>query len=176
MDDSQNPPELRLTDIQYLPHHRCPSCQAPARTTKSGAWLTPYQDWFGSPLRYWQDHLGYVNFKCICQHHSELSEGLRVARLGDAILPVHFVPWNAALNAQRIQQAVQFLAAHADPSFTAESDWLAHTLHALAAGGLSPAAARRQLEAWVNTQVRLALEGAPGELSPAELVNLEISG
>ncbi len=176
MNTLQNPPELRIADIQYLPHHCCPTCMTPARTTENGVWFTPYQDWFGSPLRYWQDHLGYVYFRCSCQHHPELPEGLRVARLGDAILPVHFVPWNAPLNAQRIQQAVQFLAANADPAFTAGSDWLAHTLYALAAGGLSPAAARRQLEMWLNRQVRMALEETPDSLSPAELVNLEISG
>ncbi len=163
MNASQNPPPYRIDEIQYLPHHHCPRCGAAARTTPSGAWLEPYQDWFGTALRYWQDHLGYVRFECRCQHHPEFKEGLRVARLGDAILPLNFVNTAAAarigkppaeINAERTRLAVAFLAEHANPEFSGSVDWLAHTLHALAAGGLSPEAARKQLQAWIEYQER----------------------
>ena len=163
-------PELRVEDIQYLPDHRCPQCNAPARTTESGAWIRPYEDWFGTALRYWQDHLGYVYFQCNCQHHPEFRWGLRVARLGDAILPIHFADVKeayslgmepAALNAERTRHAVSFLAAHADPGRSAGTDWLAHTLYALAAGGTSPERVRKELHAWIEDQVNAVLEGSP---------------
>ena len=123
---------LQVEAIQYLPRHRCPQCQAPARTIPGGAWFRAYQDYFGTALSYWQDHLGYVYFQCDCRHHPEFSGSLRVARLGDAILPVHFKrgagtldrPEIAETNAERVSQAVKFLAAHANPALTAGSDWL----------------------------------------------------
>ncbi len=152
----------QISEIQYLPDHRCPQCGAAGRTTASGAWFQPYQDYFGSELRYWQDHLGYVYFQCDCQHQANIVQGLRVVRLGDAILPVPFVDGRIArsqgqrpdgINAGRVRQAVAFLAAEADPEHTAGSDWLMHTLVALAAGGLSPEVARRQLCDWISQQI-----------------------
>ncbi len=35
---------LRVEDIQYLPEHRCPQCQAPAMTTLEGEWIKPFQE------------------------------------------------------------------------------------------------------------------------------------
>lgn len=178
---SQEYPQMRVEDIQYLPHHCCPQCGAPARTTESGAWIRPYQDWFGTALRFWQAHLGYVYFHCNCQHHPELRGVLRVARLGDAILPVSFVDSATAAkagqtpaeaNAHLTRQAVSFLAAHADPAYTAGSDWLAHTLYALAAGRISPERVRRQLQGWVDSQVKNALAGAQTRLPAPKPVDL----
>lgn len=181
---SQKHPPMRVEDIQYLPHHRCPRCGAPARTTEDGSWIAPYQDWFGGTLRFWQDHLGYVYFRCDCQHHPEFRRALRVARLGDAILPVRFVDAATVAqagqtppeaNADLTRQAVSFLAAHADPARTAGSDWLAHTLYALAAGGISPERVRRQLQGWVDSQVKIALTGAQTRLAVTELVDLRLT-
>ena len=161
------PPDFRIEEIQYLPDHRCPQCGAPPRTTETGAWLRPYEDWFGTPLRYWQDHLAYVYFRCDCQHHAGLQAALRVARLGEAILPVPFLDACQAArqglhpawaNAEITKQAVAFLAAHADPVRSNGSEWLAHTLAALAAGGLSPEAARREIQAWAAQAVEAATQ------------------
>jgi hypothetical protein len=172
----------QVSEIQYLPYHHCPQCGAAGRTTISGAWFQPYQDYFASALRYWQDHLGYINFQCDCQHQANIQRGLRVARLGDAILPVPFVDGRIArnqgqrpdsINAGRVQQAVTFLAVEADQQRTAGSDWLMHTLVALAAGGLSPEVTRRQLSEWISGQVAAALnQGQPGP----ELANLNKLG
>ena len=60
------------------------------RTIETGAWIRPYQDWFHTALSGWLDHLGYVYFQCNCRHHPQFQGALRIARLGDAILPVHF--------------------------------------------------------------------------------------
>ena len=179
-----NLPQLRIEDIQYLPHHHCPQCGAPARTTQSGAWIRPYEDWFSTALSYWQDHLGYAYFQCDCRHHPEFRGALRVARLGDAILPVHFVNVQeahnageepAVLNAERTRQAVTFLAAYADPQHTAGSDWLAHTLYALAAGGINPETVRQELQGWVDDQVKAALEASHGMLPITELADLRLT-
>lgn len=181
---SQKYPQMWVEDIQYLPHHRCPKCGAPARTTENGAWIKPYQDWFGTTLHFWQDHLGYAYFQCDCQHHPELRRALRVACLGDAILPVSFVDaataaqsgqTPAGANADLTRQAVSFLAAHADPAHTAGSDWLAHTLYALAAGGISPERVHRELQRWVDSQVKAALAGAQTRLPVTELVDLRLT-
>lgn len=171
----------QLDEIQYLPHHRCPQCGAAGRTTPSGAWFQPYQDYFASELRYCQDHLGYVYFQCDCQIQPHIQRGLRVARLGDAILPVPFVDGQAArnqgqrpdeINAGRIRQAVVFMAAEADPGRTGGSDWLMHILVALAAGGLSPDVARRQLSDWISGQVAVALNQSQHGLALANLNKL----
>jgi hypothetical protein len=176
--------ELRVEDIQYIPFHRCPKCAAAPRTTESGAWLRPYQDWFGTILSGWQDHLGYVYFQCNCRHHSQFSTALRVARLGDAILPMHFDDGRlsrqfqvelASLNADRVRQAVAFLAKHADPAFTSGTDWLAHLLYSLAGGGISPAAARREIQGWIDRQIELILQQAEITLPQPEQIDLESS-
>lgn len=127
--------------IQYLPRHRCPKCGARPVIMSTGGWFQPYQDWFNTVLGNWQAYLGYVRFQCNCQHHPEFRGVLRVVRLGDAILPVHFADLAAAreiglepaqINAQRTRQALAFLAAHADPAYTQGTDWPAQRLSALA--------------------------------------------
>jgi len=162
----QNQLELLVTDIQYLPYHRCPNCGASARTTETGAWIRPYQDWFRTALSSWLDHLGYVYFQCGCQHHAQFKGALRIARLGDAIIPVHFDDGTlarlfkdepAVINADRVRQAVNFLANNADPAFTMENDWLAHELYALAAGGISPELVKREILAWAEQRLPLAV-------------------
>ena len=150
----QNQLELRATDIQYIPYHRCPKCGARARTTETGEWIRPYQDWFRTALSSWLDHLGYVYFQCDCQHHKQFKSAMRIARLGDAIIPVHFDDGAlarqfrdepAVINADRVRQAVDFLAKNANPAFTVGNDWLAHELYALAAGGISPEEVKREI-------------------------------
>jgi hypothetical protein len=173
--------DFQEADIQYLPSHRCPRCRALPRTTRSGDWIKPYQDWFGTALSYWLDHIGYVQFQCDCRHHRQFSGSLRVARLGDAILPLHFDDGTIArkigvetaiVNADRVRQAVTFLAKHGDPTRTAGSDWLAHTLNALAAGEISPDMARGELNRWVEGRIALALNKErvdPRVLDPVDL-------
>ena len=172
----------QVAEIQYLPHHHCPLCGAIGRTTASGAWYQPYQDYFASELRYWQDHLGYIYFHCECQLQPNIQSGLRVARLGDAILPVPFVDSRVArnlgqrpdrINADRIRQAVSFLAAEADPKYTSGSDWLMQTLVALLTGGLSPQAARGELQGWIDLQVANALHTHSG-IRMLERIDLDL--
>ena len=157
--------QMQVTDIQYIPCHRCPQCGARPRTTETGSWIGPYQDWFDTALSRWLDHLGYVYFQCNCTHHPQFHSALRVARLGNAIVPIHFddgslarqVGWEiATLNAERVRQSVTFLAQYADPAFTAGNDWLLQELCSLAAGGISPEAARRELKQWIEHQFLLA--------------------
>jgi hypothetical protein len=156
-----NQVELRVTDIQYIPYHQCPQCGALPRTTETGAWIRLYQDWFGTALSGWLDHLGYVYFQCSCTHQPQFLDALRIAHLGDAILPLHFDDGTVArqvgletaiLNAERVHQAVTFLAQYADPAFIAGTDWLLHKLCSLAAGGISPEAAKRELLNWIEQQ------------------------
>lgn len=158
----------QVADIQYLPHHRCPKCGALPMTTKDGQWFKPFQDWFHTALSNWLDHLGYVSFQCDCVHHPEFRYGsLRVARLGDAILPIEFDDGTlvrqaglepAWINANRVSQAVAFLAQHADPERTSGSDFLAYTLYAVSAGMIGPDLAARQVREWLQAEVaRLAV-------------------
>jgi len=158
----QNQLELWVTDIQYVPYHRCLKCGALARTTETGAWIRPYQDWFKTALSSWLDHLGYVYFLCDCQHHPQFKAALRIARLGDAIIPVHFDDGTlarlfkdepAVINADRVRQAVEFLAKNANPAFTVGNDWLAHELYALATGGISPEIAKQNILNWAKNRV-----------------------
>lgn len=153
---------MQITDIQYLPIHRCPQCGAPAATAPTGEWLQPYQDWFGTAFSSWIANLGYVRFECACRFHGGRYPSLRVARLGDAIIPVEFVTAEdarqkgsppAMVNAGRVRQAVAFLAQHADPQRTAGVDALAHTLYAVSAGAISPDLARQRIEQWVREQM-----------------------
>ncbi|HEC61405.1 hypothetical protein LCGC14_2001920 [marine sediment metagenome] len=150
---------LRVEDIQYLPFHSCPVCRAAPVTTGSGDWVKPYQDWYNTPLSNWLDHLGYIRFACDCRHHSDFIGDLRIVRLCDAVIPLRFdhgtLARNANVtpaeyNADRVRQAVTFLLNHADPAKTQSTDFLTHTLYALAAGGISPDAAIRELRQWKN--------------------------
>ncbi len=180
----QNQLEIRVTDIQYLPYHRCPKCGASARTTETGAWIRPYQDWFKTALSNWLDHLGYVYFQCDCQYHTQFKGALRIARLGDAILPLQFDDGTLArfftdepsvINADRVRQAVNFLAKNANPVFTVGNDWLAHELYALAAGGISPGVARREMQVWINRQVELRLQKDQTKGPGLEFTNLDMA-
>ena len=156
--------ELHPEDIQYLPDHRCPRCGASPRMTERGEWIRPYQDWYRISLSAWLDHLGYVCFQCSCQHHPQFRGALRVARLGAAILPVEFVDEAQAsqiglpavfVNAGRVRQAVMFLTQHADPVRGGSVDRLTFILCSLAAGGISPGAARCMLNEWLTEQIPL---------------------
>jgi hypothetical protein len=180
----QNQIELRVTDIQYLPYHRCPNCGASARTTETGEWIRPYQDWFRTALSNWLDHLGYVYFQCVCQHHKQFKSALRIARLGDAIIPVHFDDGTlarqfrdepAVINADRVRQAVNYLAKNANPAFTVGNDWLAHELHALATGGISLGVARREMQTWIDRQVESRLQKDRTKGSDLEFNNLDMA-
>ncbi|HOD05035.1 MAG TPA: hypothetical protein PKH92_08330 [Anaerolineaceae bacterium] len=162
------PLDLHTADIQYLPQHRCPACGAAPAAAPDGAWFQPYQDWYGTALRFWSDHLGYLRFQCACQHAPGFAPGmLRAARLGDAVIPLvfddgalarqHGLP-PAQLNARRVSQAVAFLARHADPARTAGADALAHTLYAVSAGALSPDQAKREIERWLAQQALVDLD------------------
>ncbi len=152
----QNHLALLASDIQYLPNHVCPKCGAAAETDRVGQWLTPYQDWYHTTLSSWIRNLGYVHFQCDC-----FSGSLRVARLGDAIIPIEFDNGSLAkrlgmdtawINADRMRQAVSFLARYTDPEFTSGSDKLAHILYAFAAGAFSPDEARIRIEQWLKRQ------------------------
>jgi hypothetical protein len=172
---------MQVTDIQYIPYHRCPQCGAQPRTTETGIWIRPYQDWFGTPLSRWLDHLGYVYFQCNCQHHAQFQGAQRVAHLGEAIVPIHFDDGTlahqvgleaATLNAERVRRAVTFLAQYADPAFTAGNDWLLQELCSLAAGGISPEAARRELKQWIEHQLYQQNSPATGDtISNSETMN-----
>lgn len=178
--------ELQAANIQYLPEHKCPQCGAPPMTNKDGSWFTPFQDWYRTPLSNWVGNLGYVGFQCFCVHHPEFRHGsLRVARLGDAIIPVQFDDGRLArqvgmepawINADRVRQAVAFLAQQADARRTSGSDYIAHLLYALSAGMLGPDVAANQLRQWIQdenlaatlTTFQVAKNGKAKVLDPAE--------
>ncbi|MFQ5616370.1 MAG: hypothetical protein ACE5GO_07930 [Anaerolineales bacterium] len=155
----ENDLRLRVEDIQYLPQHRCPWCDAPGVPTPQGTWYSPWMVLGpgACALDAWGDHLAYVRFACGRDCHPRGS--LRAARLGDALLPLAFASPQEArvlgvlpdrLNADRVRQAVNFLAAHANPERTAGEDALAHTVYALAAGAVSPETALRKIRTWAS--------------------------
>ena len=156
MNASQKSLDLSVEAIQYFPEHRCPRCGAPATYNARGRWYVPYQDYFGSALKGWEPYFGYVYFACACAHQP--GPGLRVARLGDALIPLGFSGRVTArsvgleldvLNAQEVAQAVDFLAKHADPSRTAAHDELQRMLFEVASGALGPEEAHQRIQAWV---------------------------
>jgi len=141
-----NDTPFNLQQIQYLPRHRCPKCDSQPKRSKSGFWFQPYQDWFNTDLGSFQDHLGYVFFQCSCRHHPEFRGVLRVVRLGEAILPVHFAGFSDAriagvepteINSQRTRQALVFLAQHADPDRAQDAGWFPQSITLPVAGPLS---------------------------------------
>lgn len=122
--------EFCIESIQYLPNHRCPLCAAPGIQTLYGIFL-PYQELFGGSLARVQDHFGYVWFACACPHKP--GPGLRVARWGDAILPLAFVgdrqgeQLDGEINAGRVEAAIQFLTVHARKQDKGKVvEWLHH--------------------------------------------------
>lgn len=164
--------DLRVEQIMVLPHgQRCPACGAPGVPTQSGEWFIPFIDFYDSQLQTWVGHLGYLRFACgrRCHRHG----GLRVARLGDAVVPVPFVDWPEAraagarpdeINAGRVASAVAFLVVQADPQAIAGEDLLAHILYAVAAGRLGPALARKRIRQHLASEalsMPSALEAQP---------------
>ena len=157
--------ELRVEQIMVLPDgQRCPECGAPGVPTQLGEWFIPFIDFYNSHLQTWVGHIGYLPFACGRRCHQY--GALRVARLGDAVVPVPFVGWPEAktvgcrpdeINAARVACAVDFLDKNADPAAIAGEDGLAHILYAVAAGRLGPALARER--------IRLLLEDMPMKLS-----------
>jgi hypothetical protein len=154
--------KLLVADIQYLPYHRCPKCGALPRTIETGAWIRPYQDWFHTALSGWLDHLGYVYFQCDCRHHPQFQGALRIAHLGDAIVPVEFDDGTLAhqvgletaiFNAEHVRQAVNFLKQNANPTFTGGTDWLLQKLYSLSAGVISPEKTWCEILRWAEQQL-----------------------
>ncbi len=173
---------LDAGSIQYVPGHTCPRCHAPAIATSDGAWIKPYQDWYTTSLSQWLPNLGYVAFWCDCELLPETMPGsMRVAVLGDAILPLPFDDGTlashlglkpSAVNADRIAQAVAFLSAHADPQRTCGNDPLLHIVYAVSAGNISPDLARYRLEMLIQERIVASKETAsPSILAVSHLVS-----
>lgn len=148
-----NGTDTRLDAIQHMPRHRCPICGAAGISAPNGSWYSPWVALGSGPcaLDAWSDHIGYVRFACGRNCHPPGS--LRVARLGDAILPVDFVSRTEAAaidlpadqtNAKRVRAAVAYLAAHTGPEHYSE-DPLVHVVYALAAGSIGPEKALRRI-------------------------------
>ncbi|MBL8080458.1 MAG: hypothetical protein JNM55_20980 [Anaerolineales bacterium] len=156
MNVQQCRPELRVEQIQYFPEQRCPLCAAPASTDKRGNWYVSYTDFFGSALRNWETYIGYVFFTCHCDHKP--GPGMRVARVGDALIPLHFSDRERArsvgldhdvMNAHEVAQAVDFLVKNADPMCTAQHDELRCMLFEVASGKVGPDQAHHRIQSWV---------------------------
>ncbi len=156
MNAQQNHLDLRVENIQYFPEQRCPLCSAPAATSKRGDWYVSYKDYFGSALGNWETYIGYVYFACECEHKP--GRGMRVARRGDALIPLNFSDREKAqsvgldldvLNAHEAAQAVDFLLKNADPMRTAEHDELRRMLFEVASGKVGPDEAHRRIQSWV---------------------------
>jgi len=147
--------DLRADQIGYIPGMLCPNCSA-GLIAKEGLLYRPFQALTG-PTQEYDRYFGYLSFDCACplnmsqEDNPALRGTLRVARLGDAVIPIDFVTLRDAtlskygmtareVNAARLQQAVRYLAAHADRDRLAGSDTLKMVLYAVA-GGSSPDAA-----------------------------------
>jgi hypothetical protein len=152
--------DLRAEQIDYLPGMRCPNCGA-GLIAKEGLLYRPFQALTG-PAQEYDRCFGYLSFDCTCplninrEEPSATRGSLRVARLGDAVLPLDFVTFRdeplskygisaREVNAARLQQAVRYLASHADPARLAGSDTLKMLLYAVA-GGASPDAAYEKIQ------------------------------
>ena len=164
--DPGNELTFEVKDIMYLPGHKCPQCSAPAVTTEVAEWFRPFVDFFGSRLSNWIGNLGYVYFSCKGEcgdknndHH--VKSAMRVAKLGDAIIPVAFISDARKalndfgrradyLNSQRMAQAIAFLAAHADKDRIESTDFLTHILTALFTGAIGPEVAAQKIGVWAN--------------------------
>jgi hypothetical protein len=156
MNTQQNFPDLRVENIQYFPEQCCPLCGASATTDKRGNSYVRYSDYFGSALRNWEAYIGYVYFPCQCEHQP--GPGMRVARVGDALIPLHFSDKERAksigldqdvLNAHETAQAVDFLVKNADPMCTAQHDELRCMLFEVASGKVGPDEAHLRIQNWV---------------------------
>jgi len=155
---------FRADQILYFPTLVCPLCGANLVTLVGGALYEPFRAIFGAGLEY-DPYFGYVRFDCSCHLNMSsktdpyLAGSLRVARLGDALLPVSFVSmysadlakWGmhaAAVNNERVRQAVQFLAANADQKALTGTDPLKALVYAVFAGR-SPESAYQVLKAMI---------------------------
>ncbi len=156
MNAQQTHLDHQVESIQYFPEQRCPLCAAPASTDKRGNWYVPYKDYFGSALGNWELYIGYVYFSCQCEHKP--GPGMRVARLGDALIPLVFSEREKArsigldldvLNAHEVAQAVDFLLENANPTRTAQHDELRRMLFEVASGKVGPDEAHRCIQSWV---------------------------
>ncbi len=121
---------FHASQILYFPTHGCPQCGARPVPFAGGSLYEPFRNLFGAGMEYDQC-FGYLRFACSChlnmssETDPRLAGSLRVARLGNALLPISFesiysaalVKWGmraAEVNNARVCQAVQFLADHAD--------------------------------------------------------------
>lgn len=157
------------SQILHFPTQVCPQCGAKPVTLASGDLYKPFRNIFGTSMEY-DPYFGYVRFDCSChlnmssETDPHLAGEMRVARVGDALLPVSFVSlysaelatWGkpaAEVNQARVRQAVQFLAANADQQALTGSDALKALVYAVSAGQ-SPEKAYEALKA-------IILGGAP---------------
>jgi hypothetical protein len=155
---------LRASQIFYFPVHVCPQCGAKPVTLAGGGLYEPFRNMVGVGMEY-DPYFGYVRFDCACHLNMsseldpQLAGSLRVARLGDALLPVRFVSrystelatWGmiaAQVNNARVRQAVQFLAANAIRQALTASDPLKALLYAVSAGQ-SPERAYQTLQGMI---------------------------
>jgi hypothetical protein len=141
---------LSASQILYFPTHVCLKCGATSITLAGGDLYEPFCNLFGADMEY-DPYFGYVRFDCAChlnmssEQDPHLAGSLRVARVGDALLPVSFVSrysvelatWGmhaAQVNNARVHQAVQFLAAYAIRQAMTASDPLKALVYAVSAG------------------------------------------
>ena len=160
---------FRASQILTFPAHICPQCSAKPVTWAGGGLYEPFRNMFGAGMEY-DPYFGYVRFDCSCHLNMSsktdpyLAGSLRVARVGDALLPVSFVSmystelatWGmhaAEVNNARVRQAVQFLIANANQQAMTGSNALKALVYAVSAGR-SPEWAYQTLKAMV-------LGGAP---------------
>jgi hypothetical protein len=156
--------DLSTAQIGYLPKVACPSCGA-ALIADKGQIYTPYRALPGSWVNEYDSYFGYLQFDCECHlnmsspSNPALAGTLRVARLGDAVIPLDFLgPYSGALaqygigarqvNTARTGQAVRFLCAHADPVYLAGTDALKMIIFEVA-GGKSPEAAYEVIKSMI---------------------------
>jgi hypothetical protein len=139
-----------IDQIQYFPTHVCPQCGAKPVRLACGDLYEPFRNLFGAFMEY-DAYFGYVKFDCSChlnissETDPQFAGSLRVARVGDALLPVSFVSSYSAdlatwgmhasdVNNTRVRQAVQFLAASANQQALTDSDALKGLVYAVSAG------------------------------------------
>jgi len=156
---------FHTNQILYFPTHVCPQCGAKPVTLAGGSLYEPFRTLTGAGMEY-DPYFGFVRFDCSChlnmssEADPSLAGSLRVTRLGDALLPVSFVSmyspdlatWGmhaAAVNNERVRQAVQFLAANADQKALTGSDPLKELVYAVSAGR-SPNSAYQALKAMIQ--------------------------
>jgi hypothetical protein len=183
MTDKPYLPDLDISQISRLPKVVCPSCGA-ALIARHGQIYTPYQALPGSWSQEFDQYFGYLHFDCKCPLNMgnpsdpTLAGSLRVARVGDAILPLEFIGlYSGALaefglnsmevHTARTQQAVRFLCAHADPASLTGTDALKMILFEVA-GGKSPQAAYEVIKAMLLNEAPIWKKTKVPVLEPVE--------